>query len=434
MLLLALALMAAAIGVFVSSACLLAYLEWRVLRKIPHLESSSHSIKGSMELLADNDKVAHALHAAAERLGTGIFAFRVFHINTVVVTDASLVHQALSLPKAGAPSGRVVRRPALRLSCVSPPDGSSPVRTRHRQVARPRIRCYALRIAPAAAVLVQNRNIYRIFNMLTSPDGRQPNLLGHLSHGGYWKLVRKGVAPAFAPRHIRAEFPHLLAVVDRLSAVLTAIGPEHFVDVDNALQRESMDVIGRVGFGHDFSAIEGFAGGAAQGTASAASKIAAGAFESLRGSAHEVTLLWNTPFRMRLRRVLPSARRGAACMATLQAHMRGMLQVVRARGPPAADDMSIAAHLLRIRDPATGKGLTDEQLAGEMGLFLFAGFETTGEEGTAFWQSACSAHFSLCVCGWVGGWGGGGLYGGGQGLNLVLPLKQNKKDAAWGLG
>lgn len=28
---------------------------------------------------------------------------------------------------------------------------------------------------------------------------------------------------------------------------------------------------------------------------------------------------------------------------------------VRARGEPAADDMSIAAHLLRIRDPQTGE-------------------------------------------------------------------------------
>lgn len=30
------------------------------------------------------------------------------------------------------------------------------------------------------------------------------------------------------------------------------------------------------------------------------------------------------------------------------------------------------------RDPATGRPLTDEQLAGEVGLMFFAGFETTG--------------------------------------------------------
>jgi hypothetical protein len=48
---------------------------------------------------------------------------------------------------------------------------------------------------------------------MTSPDGRQPNLLGHLTHDGYWKLVRKGVAPAFSPKNIRSagqRLQHLL--------------------------------------------------------------------------------------------------------------------------------------------------------------------------------------------------------------------------------
>jgi hypothetical protein len=38
---------------------------------------------------------------------------------------------------------------------------------------------------------------------LTSPDGRLPNLLGHQTHTGHWRLVRKGVAPAFNPKNIR---------------------------------------------------------------------------------------------------------------------------------------------------------------------------------------------------------------------------------------
>jgi fatty acid synthase len=51
---------------------------------------------------------------------------------------------------------------------------------------------------------------------------------------------------------------------------------------------------------------------------------------------------------------------------------------VRARGEPAADDMSIAAHLLRLRDPATGVLLPDDLLAGEFGLFFSAGLESAG--------------------------------------------------------
>lgn len=40
-------------------------------------------------------------------------------------------------------------------------------------------------------------------SQLTSPGGRQPNMLGHATNDGYWKLVRKGTAPAFNPQHIR---------------------------------------------------------------------------------------------------------------------------------------------------------------------------------------------------------------------------------------
>lgn len=51
---------------------------------------------------------------------------------------------------------------------------------------------------------------------------------------------------------------------------------------------------------------------------------------------------------------------------------------VKARGEPADDDVSIAAHLLRLRDPATGMPLPDDLLAGEFGLFFSAGIESAG--------------------------------------------------------
>ena len=40
--------------------------------------------------------------------------------------------------------------------------------------------------------------------------------------------------------------------------------------------------------------------------------------------------------------------------------------------------MSIAAHLLRLRDPVTHKPLPDDLLAGEFGLFFSAGLESAG--------------------------------------------------------
>ncbi len=45
----------------------------------------------------------------------------------------------------------------------------------------------------------------------------------------------------------------------------------------------------------------------------------------------------------------------------------------RERGPVEDADCSVAAQLLRIRDPKTGQCLTDELLAGEFGMFFTAG-------------------------------------------------------------
>ena len=56
----------------------------------------------------------------------------------------------------------------------------------------------------------------------------------------------------------------------------------------------------------------------------------------------------------------------------------GLLHQVRAMGPPLDNDASVAAHLLRLRDPATGERLSDALLAGEFGMFFTAGLETSG--------------------------------------------------------
>jgi fatty acid synthase len=46
-------------------------------------------------------------------------------------------------------------------------------------------------------------------------------------------------------------------------------------------------------------------------------------------------------------------------------------------GPPADDDESLGAHLLRIRD-ADGRPLPDERLLPHIGMIFFAGMDTTG--------------------------------------------------------
>ena len=59
-------------------------------------------------------------------------------------------------------------------------------------------------------------------------------------------------------------------------------------------------------------------------------------------------------------------RRGKRDLGAFQDMMRALLAELRARGPPADDDTTIAAHLLRMRDPATGQPLSDDQLLPEV--------------------------------------------------------------------
>ena len=61
-----------------------------------------------------------------------------------------------------------------------------------------------------------------------------------------------------------------------------------------------------------------------------------------------------------------------------QKRMRRLLRTVKERGPPAPDDVSIAAHLLRIEDPVTGEPLSDERLLPEIATLFVAGTDTTG--------------------------------------------------------
>jgi fatty acid synthase len=51
---------------------------------------------------------------------------------------------------------------------------------------------------------------------------------------------------------------------------------------------------------------------------------------------------------------------------------------IKEKGPLQDDDNSVAAHLLRLMDPATGRRLSDDVLTGEFGMFFTAGLETSG--------------------------------------------------------
>ena len=75
---------------------------------------------------------------------------------------------------------------------------------------------------------------------------------------------------------------------------------------------------------------------------------------------------------------MQSVRKGEQDFIDFRRIMADLLAEIKARGPPQDSDVSVAAHLLRISDPATGRPLPDDRLAAEIGVLFTGGFETTG--------------------------------------------------------
>ncbi|KAK9807492.1 hypothetical protein WJX72_000759 [[Myrmecia] bisecta] len=285
------------------------YRKLQILQRLPH--PKGRWLLGSV---ADIASPTHHkwLTACAAELG-GIFSLRLAVINAVIVTDPHLVAEVLSR------SGEVEK---------------------------------------------SVDSVYSHFNVLLHAKGL-PNIFTSRTDD-YWKLVRKSVAPAFNPKNIRKGFGHVLQVNRQLIDILRGRGPTTTVDLDNATQRLTLDVIGRVGFEKDFGA-----------TRSLDDNAANIAFDTMGAGRDEGVKRWNNPLRRHLK-FLPSVRKGEQDFCRFRKIMADLLVEIKARGEPSDDDTSIATHLLRIRDPATGKALPDDRLAAEIGVFFTGGFETTG--------------------------------------------------------
>ncbi|KAK9914782.1 hypothetical protein WJX75_000489 [Coccomyxa subellipsoidea] len=186
-----------------------------------------------------------------------------------------------------------------------------------------------------------------------------------------WRLVRKGVMPAFSPNNIRHGFQHVLDVVAQMVRILKAGGKDAVVDMDNLLKREALDVIGRVGFGYDMGATKALEGG----------NDAQHALETADAAALEVEKRWAEPYRP-YKWWSKDVQQGVANQRKYHALMRDLLADVKKRALAGELlDSSVAAHLLRLRDPKTGKQLPDELLLPEIATFFFAGEDTTSHTG-----------------------------------------------------
>ncbi|EFN57493.1 hypothetical protein CHLNCDRAFT_34731 [Chlorella variabilis] len=145
--------------------------------------------------------------------------------------------------------------------------------------------------------------------------------------------------------------------------------------------RATLDVIGRVAFDIDFRAVQEF-NVAASNSQPTSNPEDDEIFTIIRESMNELNSRWANPLRGRYMFWLPEVRHAMRYWRALQQHMRGVLREIRSRGPPADGDESIAAHLMRLKDPHTGQPLADDRLLPEIATFFVAGTDTTAHTMT----------------------------------------------------
>ncbi|HEX5326804.1 MAG TPA: cytochrome P450 [Acetobacteraceae bacterium] len=184
-----------------------------------------------------------------------------------------------------------------------------------------------------------------------------------LSEGEDWKLQRRTIAPALAPRVMPLLARHIGTVAQETIAALTARadGP---VDLLAAMETTALEIAGRSMF-----SLEMHRHGAA-----------------LRELITEYGLRWARPhlFDLLLPPAIPTIR--DLFRRRFHARWMGLMErIMRARrqAPPAADARDLFDLLMAARDPETGRGFSQDQLRDQTATMMLAGHATTAV--TLFW-------------------------------------------------
>lgn len=217
---------------------------------------------------------------------------------------------------------------------------------------------------------------------------------------------------------MKAAFGHVVDRCGVVSEILDGYGPDRAFNVDDLLLRESMDVIGRVGFQKEMGALAELrdkvvsekskqqrpstatpvvassasldapaAPAPPSSTASSSSNSNSNNRDDTVGSyvrtmlecTHEIERRLAEPHRAKFY-WKKSVREGHAKMTHWKNIVReNLLEHIKSVAPIKG---SFADLLLKVRDPATGGGLSDAQLLPEITALFFAGTDTTGHTGT----------------------------------------------------
>ncbi|KAF5827172.1 cytochrome P450 [Dunaliella salina] len=201
-----------------------------------------------------------------------------------------------------------------------------------------------------------------IDSILTSPEN------------DYWKVVRRGLAPAFAVNNLKRTFPDAIALSLRTAAYLKHHG-DGAIDMDNIAQRITVDIIGQMVFGIALGACNYEAHNEPL-------EIVKNVLEAMQEKGMN-PLADYLPF-------LPRARNFRHWCNRFGDLGERIVKNAQASSLPPN---SIMSALFSIKDPRTGEPLSMRQLIAEVDFLLVAGFETTAH--SIAWTLMClSTHDS----------------------------------------
>lgn len=211
--------------------------------------------------------------------------------------------------------------------------------------------------------------IYNALNFIASPD----NIPSFFSTSDelYWRTVRKGCAPAFSTENIKKTFPLVVnAVADMCSNFKQEIkaGKSDFL-IETAAQQITLDVIGLVGFNHDFQTRRG---------------KQCDLFDCLPPALAEFSMMIGNPLRLPLFRLfpfLPNARTYFKNCRKAHGVLYMLLKKIRqtdVEAELAAGNPTLRTCLASLKDPTdSSKLMSDKYLIPNIATFLVAGFDTT---------------------------------------------------------
>jgi cytochrome P450 len=183
-----------------------------------------------------------------------------------------------------------------------------------------------------------------------------------LSEGDAWKLQRRTIAPALAPRVMPMLASHIVASTERAIAQLaTRTGP---IDLLTAMQNLALDIAGRSMFSLEMDRHG----------------------PTMRAYMNEFAERYSRPSLLDM--LLPPSIPSPGDLGRTRFHRRWMhfieaILAARLNQPPAEIPRDLFDLLRAARDPETGAAFTPPQLRDQVATLILAGHETTAV--TLFW-------------------------------------------------